>query len=136
MTVLIVDDETFIGEELSDVFKFFEIECLVTTSVDQAIKVLKSDTLIKLVITDLRMPEKSGEDLIKEAGADLGLKTNFVIMSGHLADQRTKDYFLNTYEHVTGFISKPIGIEDIKELIKKYFSKVSKDSHLKVVKSV
>ncbi len=40
MTVLIVDDEVYIGDELCEVFTFFGIECLQSTCVEDVSVIL------------------------------------------------------------------------------------------------
>ena len=121
MTVLIVDDESSICEEICDVFTFFEINCLQSNHVANALKKLRDNNQIKLVITDLKMPYRSGEDLIKIAYKELGLKTPFVVITGNIDDDETKHRILSNYKNVVDFIQKPVDIEEITKLAKHYF---------------
>jgi len=121
MTVLIVDDEFYICEELSDVFKYFGINCFQSNCVEDALQKLRDNNQITMVITDLKMPYRSGEDLIKIAYKELRLKTPFVVITGNIDDDETKHRILSNYKNVVDFIQKPVDIEEITKLAKHYF---------------
>ena len=121
MMVLIVDDEPYICEELSDVLKFFGINCFQSNYVEDALQKLRDNNQIKMVITDLKMPYRSGEDLIKIAYKELGLKTPFVVITGNIDDDETKHRILSNYKNVVDFIQKPVDLDEIAKLVKHYF---------------
>ena len=86
--ILIVDDERVIGEELSEFLSSLDFSCHAVTSVDEALELIDADTDITLILTDMRMPGKSGADLIRTLQAIPDRTFEYVIISGHLdADQ-------------------------------------------------
>lgn len=86
--ILIVDDERVIGEELSEFLSSLDISCHAVTSADEALELIDADTDITLILTDMRMPGKSGADLIRTLQAIPDRTFEYVIISGHLdADQ-------------------------------------------------
>jgi len=82
--ILIVDDEKVIGEELAEFLSSLDFPCFAVTSVDEALEVIDADPDITLILTDMRMPGKSGTDLIRTLQAVPDRKFEYVIISGHL----------------------------------------------------
>ena len=86
--ILIVDDERVIGEELSEFLLSLDFSCHAVTSVDEALELIDADTDITLILTDMRMPGKSGTDLIRTLQAIPDRAFEYVIISGHLDADR------------------------------------------------
>lgn len=63
--ILLVDDEEEALAELAELLDNHGFCCLTATSVPQALQALTRHPDVVLVITDLRMPEESGIDLIR-----------------------------------------------------------------------
>lgn len=63
--ILIVDDEPFIVEELVDFFDDAGLSCIGCTSSSEAIRIFHEDEHISIVLSDYRMPEISGIQLIE-----------------------------------------------------------------------
>ena len=82
--ILIVDDEKVIGEELAEFLSSLDFPCFAVTSVDEALEVIDADPDITLILTDMRMPGKSGTDLIRTLQAVPDRTFEYVIISGHL----------------------------------------------------
>ncbi len=80
--VLVVDDEEGILEEAAEALTDEGYECFSASNVNDALAILRNDPGIALVVTDLKMPGKSGGDLIKEARAAFDHDITFIIMSG------------------------------------------------------
>lgn len=76
--ILIVDDEIMICKMMAMHLKEYDVEF--ATSFQRAMEILNENP-IHLVITDVRMPGKSGYDLIKEMNS-IQKKIPVVIMSG------------------------------------------------------
>lgn len=63
--ILIVDDEPFIVEELVEFFDDAGLSCIGCTSSSEAIRIFHEDEHISIVLSDYRMPEISGIQLIE-----------------------------------------------------------------------
>ena len=82
--ILLVDDEVVIGEELAELLTSMDFPTLAVTSVDEALDAIDSDSDFTLILTDMRMPGKSGADLIRILQAISDRYFEYVIISGHL----------------------------------------------------
>ena len=81
--ILIVDDDEYILEETSEALVDEGYECFVASSVDAAVEIVETTPGIILILTDLKMPEKTGIDLINIVETKFEENIKFVIMSGH-----------------------------------------------------
>lgn len=63
--ILIVDDEPFIVEELVEFFSDAGLSCIGCTSSSEAIRIFHEDEHISIILSDYRMPEVNGIQLIK-----------------------------------------------------------------------
>ena len=112
--ILIVDDEEFICEEASETLIDEGYQCLTASNVDDALTIIRNNHDISLIVTDLKMPRKSGVDLIKIVEDEFGKTFKFVVMSGHgsaLVDEVSID--LNAYN----FLKKPLDIDKLIETV-------------------
>jgi len=114
MEVLIVDDEKYILEELSEALEDEGYTVSQASSVDKALTIIRDNYKISLIITDLKMPGKSGFELIESAMAYLPGKYKFIIMSGHGAVSEE----LNSNElNKISFLLKPVDIEEVLDTV-------------------
>ena len=81
--ILIVDDEPLIVEEASEALTDEGYECLVANNVDEALVLVKNTKDIDIILTDLKMPKKTGSDLITAVKEEFDQQIKFIIMSGH-----------------------------------------------------
>ncbi|MBC8044026.1 MAG: response regulator [Rhizobacter sp.] len=65
-SILIVDDDPMILESFRQLFAN-DYDVITVSSAEQAMQVLESNTFVALVMTDQRMPKKTGTDLIIES---------------------------------------------------------------------
>jgi len=63
--ILLTDDDDAIRESLGELLESFGFKVLTANCVDAAIKVLETNNEIEAMISDLKMPGKSGHDLLK-----------------------------------------------------------------------
>ena len=82
--ILLVDDEEVIVEELCELLRSSDFSTDMATSVDEALDMIEKDLSITLVITDMRMPGKSGADLIRALQSNTERVFEYLIISGHL----------------------------------------------------
>lgn len=111
-SILIVDDEQVMREFLSDVLEDFEVSK--AADGDEAIKILK-DRDFNLVITDMKMPRVSGEEVVKFAREKYpGMK--IIVISGYSSLSSVS----NTLGYgVSAFLSKPFTIKQLREEVEK-----------------
>ena len=64
-TILVIDDEMDMLENCSRILKNLGCECITASNGEEAIKIVR-EKLPDLIITDLKMPGKSGLELLKE----------------------------------------------------------------------
>ncbi|MBD3217700.1 MAG: response regulator [candidate division Zixibacteria bacterium] len=114
--ILIVDDNPNMSSLLAEMLEIFEFDSQRAGNGQEAIDILGGDSF-SMVITDLRMPEMSGSELlknIKENHPDLPV----VVISGYnLAEE--EDTLLS--ELADGFINKPFKMVDIENMLNKFF---------------
>ena len=113
--ILIVDDEEIIFEEVAEALSSEGYHCLTASNVDAAINIVRTFSDIKLIVTDLRMPNKTGAELIEEVVALYGQKIKIIVMSGH-EDKRVEGGGMDTAEYsISGesyaFLRKPLNVE-------------------------
>ena len=108
--VLVVDDEKYILEETAEALIDEGYECFQANNVDDALAILGEDPEITLVVTDLKMPGKTGADLIKEVQMAFKRDITVIIMSGSLED-------LGPDLKKFSFLLKPLGIDEFLEAV-------------------
>ena len=82
--ILIVDDEPDIAEELADLIASTGRVTQFVCSALDALEVARNLEL-SLVITDMRMPDMDGAELVRRIATIKGASVKFIIISGHLA---------------------------------------------------
>lgn len=82
--VLIVDDEPLLCEELQETLEFEGFDVTAAGSVNGALDHC-ADATFDVVVTDLKMPERGGLDLLRELKSQQYPATVFVV-SGHGAE--------------------------------------------------
>ncbi len=112
--VLVVDDEKQILEEAAEALADEGYECFVADSVDRALEILRREAGITLVVTDLKMPGRTGSDLIKAAQQEFDREITFVIMSGH-GSPTVKTNGINIDDYT--FLRKPLDINEFLDVI-------------------
>lgn len=135
--VLIIDDDeisNFITESILEQSKRVK-EVNVVMSSDEGIKYLKklaskgSKHLPNLILLDIKMPVKSGWDFLNEYKRleDINHSDIVIVMlsSSVYPDDVHK---ANTFEEVAGYLSKPITLDKVEEVVEKYMAPPSAKS--------
>ncbi len=112
--VLVVDDEEGILEEAAEALTEEGYECFLANNVNYALAILRDDAGIALVVTDLKMPGKTGSDLIKEARAAFDRDIQFIVMSGH-GGPTAETNGVNI--DALPFLRKPLDIDEFLEMV-------------------
>lgn len=114
MKVLIVDDEKMILNLMSEALTDEGYECFVADNVDAAVEIMTIIPGITLIITDLKMPGKTGADLIKIVETQCEPNIKFIVMSGH-GSPRVEGNGIDIAAYP--FLRKPLSIERLLETI-------------------
>ncbi|MDC7240083.1 MAG: response regulator, partial [Spirochaetales bacterium] len=115
--ILVVDDEKNIREGLAKALKLDGYEVSVAEDGGEAMKeMVRTD--IDLVITDLRMPRVSGEELLKKVNAAYPT-VPVIILTGH----GTVENAVNAMrDGAYDFLTKPLNLDRLSLLVKRALS--------------
>jgi putative two-component system response regulator len=117
--VLIVDDESDIRELLSDFLEGEGYECSLASDAIEALDIFKSAPEIDLVMSDIRMPGKSGLDLlgeIKEIDSDV-----MVVMISAVKDIESAITAMSKGAY--DYVAKPFKLTEVGLIAKKAIEK-------------
>jgi response regulator RpfG family c-di-GMP phosphodiesterase len=108
--VLLIDDEADVVRFFEKVFQNFKhIRFFAASKARQGMELARVEKP-KVVLMDLRMPEMSGEEALKELKPILP-ETKFIVMTGW-DDGRTKERILNEIG-VAAYFDKPVDLERV-----------------------
>lgn len=118
--VLIVDDDKDARELLSEILALDGIRCMTAASGETALKMLVAEAEIKkpsigLLITDLRMGNVDGLELIRQIRETVRAALPIIIVSG---DADVKDAIAAMHLSVVDFLLKPIDTGKLLALVK------------------
>lgn len=113
--VLIVDDEPDYLDELVEALAFCGLSAVAVPRGAQAIEVLAADPAIRIILTDLRMPDMDGMSLIAAVRAAFPVRRlDFLVMTGHAAEA---DIARALAEGVVRCFSKPLAFDALHEAL-------------------
>lgn len=119
-TLLIVDDEADIAEELCEFLASEGYRTLLSDCVRDAWnkiqKTLEAGERIDLVISDLRMPGGSGTELMAQARS-INLDAPFILVTGHGELGAAAEDDDNPYADAAAFMKKPLDIDALLDTI-------------------
>ena len=108
--ILVVDDEEIIVEEALEALTDEGYQCFGASGVDAAIELVSTAVGIDLIVTDLKMPKKTGADLIKTVETKWGKQIKFIVMSGH-ASPGVEGSGIDMASYP--FLKKPLDVDDL-----------------------
>lgn len=119
ITVLIADDEENVGQLIKALIRWEELDLQFLGFVNNG--KTEFDVICKqkpdIVITDIRMPEMDGLEVIRKA-KELKLDTKFIVVSGY----RLFEYAQNAIRYgVEDFLLKPINQTELNNVLQKIF---------------
>ncbi|WP_248917795.1 response regulator [Pseudomonas entomophila] len=114
--VLVVDDEPENRQALRDYLMAKGIDCEIADGAQEALDVLKNDSRIGLMITDLRMKPKDGLELIRQVRESERAALSIIVVSG---DTDVKEAVDVMHLGVVDFLLKPVDLDRLMELVKK-----------------
>lgn len=109
--VLVVDDEPEYLDELVEALSFRGLVAISVGRGAEALDLLAREPNIRLVLTDIRMPDMDGVQLIERVHAAFpGRPFHFLVMTGHAAPV---DVARATSAGAERCFSKPLAFEDL-----------------------
>ena len=113
--VLIVDDDKDSRDLLAQILDLEGICCVTADSGEAAWSLLKSNSSIGLLITDLRMVPSNGLELIRQVRESSRAALPIIVMSG---DAEAPDVIDAMHLSVVDFLLKPIDSTKLAKMIK------------------
>ena len=113
-TVMIVEDDFLHMKLFNDILENQGYRTLRANSGEAALEMAR-DKHPDLILLDVRLPEKSGFEVVKELKHERFLRDIPVIAVTALSDYQDKDEYLS--EGFDGFLSKPIAIPNMLKAI-------------------
>ncbi len=109
-SVLWVDDDTIITENIGELVGLMGHKCTIANSGKEALDYLNKN-ICDIVFTDIGMPEMNGWELAETIRNNFGDKIKIVIVSGWGVDEKTKE------DHAIDFVlQKPFTVEKLEKL--------------------
>ena len=125
--ILVVDDEMDILDEIEETLAEEGYEVICVAGFDAALEALRNHSDINLVVTDLKMPGKSGAELINEARADFERDISFIIISGH-GSPSVETFGLDINQFI--FHKKPLDIDRFLESVETEITRIQNNSKI------
>ncbi len=116
--VLIVEDEDEIREELVECLTNGGFICVGASNGEEGLDLLRRDTEINVVLTDIHMPGKSGLEMINSAYSEFGKDRDleYVILTGHGG---SKEAIGALKLGVIDFLEKPLDIDHLLHVVRR-----------------
>jgi CheY-like chemotaxis protein len=110
MNILLVDDEEAIVEELGRFLRRRGHEVVAAGGVDAALRALDNDGPFDVVLTDLRMPDGTGLDVVRACRARPHPRPAALVMSGHAG---RADIAQAREDGALHFFPKPVSLPEL-----------------------
>ena len=117
--ILVVDDEADLRSLFKDTLEFLGYEVITCSNAEDAIR-FAYELHPSLVFTDIVMPGMSGFDFCRFLKNDRRTKDIFVVIVSALS--REVDYEMSIEVEADDYITKPVKLESIKQVLKNTIS--------------
>lgn len=116
--ILIIDDEPFIVEELVEFFDGLGLRCIGCTSSSEAVRIFHEDENISIILSDYRMPEINGINLIEMLNRSKRKERvlGSILFTG---DADKEDIVAALRAGISDYYSKPLDLDALFEGVKK-----------------
>jgi len=115
--ILVVDDEQGIADILEQYLAIKGFELIKAIGGEKALEILGSNTVIDLMVLDLKMPKVSGIDVIKKT-KELGKQFPILLLTGSIDTQAYLDQLRDSEFSEKDVLYKPIDLPVLLEKIK------------------
>ncbi|MBD3161068.1 MAG: response regulator [Candidatus Eisenbacteria bacterium] len=112
--VLIVDDEVLLLRTLSNALREGGFDVLVASSAEEAERELSAAEPVDLLVLDVKLPGKSGLDLLRER-RDAGFRGKAVVMTAFDSPDSERVCRSLVVDH---YLRKPFDLEQLLELVR------------------
>ena len=116
--ILLVDDDVYVVESLKTYMEILGYRVSAAYSFDQALRVLRGDDKIDLVVLDYLLPDGSGMDLLRSLDEQPQIQKPRVIMSSGVLDAGTplwemlkKQLSPGAQSLIQAYVSKPYTLD-------------------------
>lgn len=108
--VLIVDDEAEIREELIECLAGEGYDCVQAVNGEQGLEIIRGDSDVSIVLSDIQMPGRTGLEMIAAARAEFSQQRQleFIVITGHGG---TEQAISALKLGVMDFLQKPIDVD-------------------------
>lgn len=117
MRVLVCDDDDMVIKVVQIALQNKGVDLTICRNGQQAIDKLEGGEQYDLICTDLHMPHKNGDDILRVVREDLKSKTPIVMFS---SDGEEEVIALALKLGINDFIVKPITVDSFLKKVKKY----------------
>lgn len=119
--LLVVDDEKYILQLFSEVFKSEDVEVAGALNGEEALAYIKKND-VDVVVTDIVMPNLNGIELFYEI-KKINPFTQIIMVTGYPSIQNIVEMF---EAGASDFIIKPFDLMKVKDIIKETFARVER----------
>ncbi len=123
--IMVVDDEPDIRHEIVECLTEEGYECIEAPGMNQALEILRADPDVSTALVDIRMPGKTGLDLIAAVQTELDGKVRdveFIILAGHGGrDEAIRALRLGAMD----FLEKPVDLRHVVQVVERAEKRVS-----------
>lgn len=118
ISVLVVEDEADIRSEVMECLSEEGWECLEATNGEEGLDLIRRNTDIAVVLTDIQMPSRTGLEMVAAAKAEIDNDRDmeFVIMTGHGGSREAIDALKMG---VMDFLEKPIHMDHLIHVVRR-----------------
>ena len=119
-TIMIIDDDSRNIFALSLVLRSKGFNCISASGAREGLRIMAENKTIGIILMDMMMPEMDGYEAMAQLRADEHLKDVPVIAVTAQAMAGDREKCLNA--GAVGYISKPVDVDALLVLLKKYLS--------------
>ena len=113
--LLIVDDEPSIRKLLSDYFDSLEYKVRTAENAEEAMKLITTNEILDIIISDIDMPGMSGIDLLRFS-RETRVDVPVVMITG----LKTLEYAISAVKYgAQDYITKPFELSDVRKVVEK-----------------
>ncbi|WP_415906535.1 HD domain-containing phosphohydrolase [Neptuniibacter sp. QD72_48] len=116
-TILLVDDEQAVLNSLKRLLRPLKCKVLTTVSPNEALEILRENT-VDILVSDMRMPEMGGEEFLEKAAKEFP-DIERIVISGYAEAQAAIDAI--NRGKVSRFLLKPWEDSDVIKMVEKGF---------------
>lgn len=117
MKVLVCDDDEVVVKLVEVALSTENVSLTITRNGQDAIDLLENGQVFDLIITDLHMPFRNGDEILALVRQDLKQKTPIIMLS---SDGEEEVIALALKLGINDFIVKPLTVDKIMKKVKKY----------------